>query len=432
MTDNQFVTCIDLGSYYIKASAVTGKNGDIVFSVFGDSQGFSNGRITDRTSLLSQLKHTIRNLEIKTGAPTDKVILNIDLSNVRFEATRGSVGLTKGKVTHEDIMRAVKNSMIVAKDSEEDIIDMMINDFRVDGVSLPNPEGSEGNVLDVESQVVLAPKEIIEPVREMLEQEGITLAGTGLSTHGMANLMLNRAQRYNGAVLIDTGHEKTDVSIIKNNRIVFRETVSLGGRSITKDLSIMLKVPMDEAEKVKKDFALGKTDTDDMNRELIGEVITARAREILESCYRALVRSSEFEDVRTAVVYGGGLCSFKNISEICKDIFNISTNYITSDIIKSDDIYSLNATGCAFNIIHELQSEFILDKYYKEDRTSITEPEEDDSYMSVFGKVGKKARAGLKNLMDPDGDEDDEENYGAEEEKPSRFKSRLKKILGIE
>lgn len=445
MAENQFVTCLDLGSYYIKASAITGKNGDIIFSVYGDSEGITNGKITDSVRLVSQLKHIIRKLEIKTGVPTEEVILNVDLGNIRYESNRGSTGLSKGRVYEDDVLRAIKNSMIVAKGPKEEIVDLLISDYKVDGVSLTNPEGAEGNILDVNSQVLIAKKELIDSASDLLESEGLRIAGTGVSVHGMANLMLSKAQRFSGAVLIDSGHVKTDIAIIKNNKIVHMESIPLGGRSITKDLSVVLKISMDEAESLKKKFASGLVEKSHINYELIKGVIVARIREILQFCENLLKEHPEYKDVSTAIVYGGGLCSFPEIEKYGKDILSVSTNYITSDIIKSDDIYTFNATGCAFNMIHEIQSEFILEKYEKyPDEYDETEFEsEHEGYFSVFDKARNKAKKSFKDLMDDDFDQEENppsykrasglnENDDEEENKENKITWKLKKFFGIE
>lgn len=443
MPDNQFITCLDLGSYYIKASAITGKNGDIIFSVYGDSAGVTNGRISDPGRLVSQLRHILRKLEIKTGVPTEQVVLCIDLSNIRYEANRGSTGLPKGIVRDEDLYKAVQNSMIVAKASEEEVVDLLISDYKVDGVSLTNPEGAEGNILDVNSQVILAPREIIDRAAAVLSGEGIKLMGTGLSVHGMANLMLNKSQRYSGAVIIDAGHVKTDMAIIRSNKIVYMESIPLGGKNITKDLSLVLKITMDEAETLKKKFAEGQIEKSHINYELISGIIKARIQEILHFCENTLRDYPEYGEIDTAIVYGGGLCSFPNIEKYGKDILSVSTNYITSDIIKSDDIYTFNATGCAFNIIHELQSDFILDKYdSKEEEPTEADEEVEEEFFSIFDKVRNKAKKSVRDLMDDDfdDDEDSREGIGSEdsddddepEDEENKFTTKLKKFFGIE
>src|SRR5699024_9723996 len=144
-------------------------------------------------------------------------------------------------------------------------------------------------------------------------------------------LMLTPSQRHQGALLIDAGHRKTDLVLLKDNRIAYSETIPLGGRTITKDLSIVLKISMNEAEVLKKQLGAGELKPSHPKYDLIREVVSARASEILGLCRKSLERSGVSNNVNQAVVYGGGLCGFKDIAEFSEDGLGISTIYITSD-----------------------------------------------------------------------------------------------------
>lgn len=394
MASDLFITALDLGSYYIKASAVTGGDGDIVFSAYGESQGIEDGRVTDSVRLLSGIRSVLRQLEIKTGAPVTKVFLNIDTAYTRQESSRGSAGLKTGIVTEGDMLNAVKGSMRVAKTSTEQICDVLVGEYRVDGAAFVNPKGVRGGLIDVSAQTILTDKETVEGQAAILEHEGIQVLGTGLSVHGMAGLMLTKSQRHQGALLIDAGHRKTDLVVLKDNRIAYSETIPLGGRTITKDLSIVLKVSMNEAESLKKQLGTGELKPSHPKYDLIQEVVAARASEILSLCRKSFEKSGLSDYVSQALVYGGGLCGFQHVAEFSEDGLGISTIYITSDIIKSDDIFSLNATGCARNMIHEIQSGLIAQLW--EDAGQQEDPEDAGSYLSVFDKVRQKAGMPLR------------------------------------
>ncbi len=441
MAADQFITGLDLGSYYIKASAITGRNGDIIFSSYGESQGIEDGKVTDSVRLLSSIRSVLRQLEIKTGTPVTKVFLNIDTAYTRQEASRGSAGIKSVNVTEMDLLSAVKSSMRIAKASSEMITDVLIGDYKVDGVGFANPIGVSGSLIDVASQTILGDRELIEAQVRVLQNGGIQVLGTGLSVHGMANLMLTRSQRYHGALLIDAGHRKTDVVILRNNRIVYSETIPLGGRNITKDLSIVLKISMNEAENLKKQFGSGTLDRNHPKFDLIREVVTARAREILTFAKNVFKKYPDAQEIQQALVYGGGLCGFNELPEMANDLLDLSTNFITSDIIKSDDIFSLNATGCAYNMIHELQSGLIADLW---DSQGNEEEEEEDtaSYFSVFDKVRQKASRSVKEIIqDDDEEEDSYEPVTRSPKSADDFRkkanentvtSKLKKLFGIE
>lgn len=441
MAADQFITGLDLGSYYIKASAITGRNGDIIFSSYGESQGIQDGKITDSVRLLSSIRSVLRQLEIKTGSPVTKVFLNVDTAYTRQEASRGSAGVKSVLTTEGDLLKAVKSSMRIAKTANEIICDVLIGDYKVDGIAFANPIGVTGSLIDVASQTILGDREMIEAQARVLQNGGITVIGTGLSVHGMANLMLTRSQRYHGALMIDSGHGKTDVVVLRNNRIVYSETIALGGRNITKDISIILKISMNEAETLKKQFGSGTLDRNHPKYDLIRDIVTARIREIVQFAKDIFKKYPEHEDIKQALVYGGGLCGFNELPEMIDDLLDLSTNFITSAIIKNDDIFSLNATGCAYNMIHELQSGLIAELWEGPEEAE-AEPEDSASYFSIFDKVRQKATRSVKEIIHDD--EEDTASYEPVNRSPKSaadFKkkanentmtAKLKKLFGIE
>ncbi|GEM_PF-927799 len=391
MPGDQFITGLDLGSYYIKASAITGRNGDIIFSAYGESEGMEDGKITDSVRFLSSVRKVLRQLEIKTGNPVDRIFLSIDSNYVRAEMNRGSSGIGGGQVKDSDLYRALNNSMLVAKQKDEEIVDLLVSEYKIDGIAFTNPRGVKGNLLDVTSQVILAERPVINKIGETLQREDIMLSGTSLSVHGMANLLVQRPDRYRGVLLVDAGHTKTEFSVFRDNRVVYQDTVPLGGKNITRDLSIVLSISMDEAEELKIQFGRGNLDPNFPKYDLIEEVIRARAREILKYVRMLFIKYRGYDAIKEAYVYGGGLCGFRNISSYTEDMLKISTNYITSDIIKSEDVFTLNATGAAFNVIHEIQSDIIVRKFTemfkKPEKTDTEDKKIEEDYFSIFEKV---------------------------------------------
>lgn len=440
MAADQFITGLDLGSHFIKASSITGRNGDIIFSAYGESQGIVDGKVTDSVRLLSSIRSVLRQLEVKTGSPITRVFLNVDTAYTRQEASRGTTGLKGSGATEMDLLRAVKSAMRVAMASDEMVSDVLIGEYKVDGVIYSNPVGVKGNLLDVTAQTILGDKDAIMGQARVLQNGGIQVLGTGLSVHGMANLMLNRTQRFRGALLVDSGHNKTDVVVLRNSRIVYSETIPLGGRTITKDISIVLKISMNEAEEIKRTYGSGTMERSHPKYELVGDIVKARVQEILTMVMKSFNGYLDHAEIQQALVYGGGLAGFNNLPEIGEDLMPLSTNYLTSDIIKNDDIFTLNATGCAFNMIHELQSGLIAEQWESTEKAEAETAEENENYFSIFDKVRQKAGNSVKQIMQ----DDDDDGYEPVKDSPrtaadfrnkaseNTLRSKLKKLFGID
>ncbi|PKK39192.1 hypothetical protein ABB02_01424 [Clostridiaceae bacterium JG1575] len=442
MAQDQFITGLDLGSYLIKASAITGRNGDIIFSAYGESQGIEDGVVTDSVRLLASIKSVLRQLELKTGAPVTAVFLNVDTAYTRQEANLGSSAVRTGVVTENDMIRAIQSAMRVAKGTDEEVCDVLLGDYKVDGVKFAAPVGVKGHLIDVSTQTILGDLSVVDGQARVLQGAGLKVLGTGLSVHGMANLMLSRSQRYDGVLMIDAGHRKTDVAVLRNNRIMYSETLPLGGRNITKDLSIILKISMREAEDLKVAYGSGKLPPSHAKYELIKEITTARMDEILRYVKKSFEAYPHHGEIRQACLYGGGLCGFKQIPELAQEILELSTNALTSDIMRSDDVFSLNATGVAYNMIHELQAGLIAQMWEDnepDDPRSFGEPDED--YFSIFDKVRKKTRKTVGGLLEYDEDDeqgDEDRSYRSRTQEDfhkkaseNSFKSRMKKLFGF-
>lgn len=445
MASDEFFIGLDFGSYYIKASAITGRNGDIVFSSYGESIGLEDGRVKDSVQLLTAIKSVLRQLEIKIGTRITQAFVSIDTAFTRQEANRGTVSVSGDLVQEKDMVAAIKNSMQIALGSNEKIIDVLVGDYKVDGVSFANPQGVAGSLLDVTTQSIVADEDFLKDLALVLKSCDVKILGTGVSVHGMANLMLTRSQRTSGVLMVDSGHKKTDVVVMKNNRIVSSKTIPLGGRNITKDLSIVLKISMNEAESLKQEFGSGKMLKSHPKFELVRDIVTARMDEILKKVHDIFIESPGHEEVKHALVFGGGLCGFKNIQQMVAEFVPMPTNYVTSDIIKSDDIFTLNATGAAYNMLHDLQSGLIAAQWDEEERVTTPKQKEEpvveqsSEYYSVFDKIRHRAKGRDIEAIDYEEEFEDTEPFQEEEvskkqfgKKEEKLSVRLKKLFGLE
>ncbi len=95
---------------------------------------------------------------------------------------------------------------------------------------------------------------------------------------------------YSKKVIIDIGYGKSAITVFQDSRILYFNMVPVGGRHITNDISILLKVNKDDAEKVKKNLNQSETIFENKiennnqleNTELSKKVIFARIDEIIK------------------------------------------------------------------------------------------------------------------------------------------------------
>ena len=57
-------------------------------------------------------------------------------------------------------------------------------------------------------------------------------------------------------MLLDVGAENTDIGVFEGNIFRYTNTIPLGGDNITRDISLVLNITMEEAEKLKRQYGL--------------------------------------------------------------------------------------------------------------------------------------------------------------------------------
>jgi cell division protein FtsA len=104
---------------------------------------------------------------------------------------------------------------------------------------------------------VLALESFVEDVGNTLNSLGIGILGMVAGPVGTGYLVRTDGETRRTAIVIDAGHYSTDVIVAEGDGLVFHENIPVGGGTITKDIALLLNITLDEAERLKKQLALG-------------------------------------------------------------------------------------------------------------------------------------------------------------------------------
>ena len=164
---------------------------------------------------------------------------------------------------------------------------------------------------------------------------------------------------------LEIGKEKTSFIFYENNKLKHMQTIPIGGHHITKDISKILNVTIDEAEKIKRSF--NKSETEFSYKESISEsnqlikniikknisidvlkkVILYRIQEIIDLTFKkADISQNKFNLSDTELfLIGDGSLIFKKNSFYLKDKFEFKSinlyNETDTEICNSALIYHL-------------------------------------------------------------------------------------------
>jgi len=151
--------------------------------------------------------------------------------------------------------------------------------------------------------------------------------------------ILSQDEKELGVALIDIGGGTTDIAVFAEGSIKHTAVLPLGGNYVTSDISVGLRTPVLEAEKIKIRYgstytpqippnenievpSVGGRNPRTVSRQVLGEIIEPRMEEILSLAQREIVKSG-YDDLLTAgVVLTGGTATLEGITELAEQIFN--------------------------------------------------------------------------------------------------------------
>ena len=176
----------------------------------------------------------------------------------------------------------------------------------------------------------------IRCVREIpLEVEDVVF-----SSIASAQIVLNAEAKKRGALVIDVGGGTSDFVLYADGAIIDSGCLGLGGDHITNDISLVLKVPLSMAEKIKIEEASAMPDdsepgelveiNDDTRfagKEIeihtVNQVINARSREILGLVKKRLEASGALDRVGAGLYLTGGCSLLKGFDRLAEETFGM-------------------------------------------------------------------------------------------------------------
>ncbi|PNT92772.1 cell division protein FtsA [Clostridium thermosuccinogenes] len=326
--------------------------------------GVKKGVIVDLESTAGSIANSIRQAENMAQLKVESAYINISGAHVDIIKTLNEISISNEdhEVTSHDVERLLfmAGNTEIAEDRQ--IIDIIPNQYILDGYEeILDPTGMTGVKLALDADVVAGKLTSVQNIVRSIGKSGIKLDGFIVEALATASIALTSDEREIGAILIDIGGGVTDVSIFKKNRLIFYDSIPVGGDHITNDISIGLKIPAHEAEKLKKKYELALTSLINNDQEVsvtdgdtgrkksvkvseIVDIIEARVTEIFTLCRDRIADSGIYESLNAGVVLtGGGISYLQGAEQIAGSVFELPAkvaNYKAYGITKPEHITS--------------------------------------------------------------------------------------------
>jgi cell division protein FtsA len=339
----ELIVGLDVGT--TKICAVIGEIFEDKIEIIGigthPSIGLKKGVVVNIESTVHSIRMAVEQAEEMAGCEINTVCVGIAGSHIKGFNSPGIVGIKNREIRQDDIDRVIDAARAVNLSQNQQIIHVLPQEFMVDDhTGIQDPLGMTGVRLVTNVHIVTGDTTSIHNLVMCCKRAGLEVADIVLESLASANAVLSREEMDLGVGLLDIGGGTSDLAIFFGGTIKHTYELGLGGNNLTNDLSIGLRTPFQEAERLKNLYGSALTSMIDgdniievptvgdrkprkVKQRIMGEILEPRIEEMLTLLNQEMIDSSYKERLNAGIVICGGTGLLEHIVDLAEQIFDL-------------------------------------------------------------------------------------------------------------
>ena len=329
----------------------------------------------------------IKKAEKRISFHIEDIILILDtpdLLTIDISLNKNLNKPTKIKKIYDNIILEL-NQLIETNYSKHLIAHIIIDQCIIDEkIYIELPENQLINNLKIDFKIICFPKILISKLKKEFIKNNLNVIDF-FCTSFVKSLSYTKKLSINDLSYLEIGWERTTLLYYKNYKLKLIKSIPIGGFHITKDISKVFNISLEDAEKIKKLFNMSETEFSYQNEKnvnlfhfndiisknipinLLKKVILYRIQEIMDLIFRVSIEQTSIYNLEQTELFliGEGSRLLSNNSIHLNDKFNFkSINFYPENakiICYSGLLYHLNSYEIP-KIIHKKQG--IFEKFF--------------------------------------------------------------------
>ncbi|GEN82106.1 cell division protein FtsA [Sporosarcina luteola] len=354
MSQSTTYVSLDIGSSSVKVLIGEVDGGSLHVIGVGNVQsaGIRKGTIIDIDATVQSIRKAIEQAERMTGMQIREVVLGIPANGVLLQDVKGVVAVNSEnrEITDDDLGRVMKSAQVMSVPPEREIVNIIPKQFIVDDYDeIKDPRGMIGVRLEMDGTLITTSKTLVHNILRCVERAGLVIREIYLQPLAAGTFALTEDEMNHGTAFIDIGGGSTTIAIFGDNRFISTSVIPVGGDHITKDLSIILKTPTEQARKIKHQYGhafyddasdddlfevpvIGADSKDQYSQRYISEIIGVRLEELFDLVLEELFRMG-IHDLPGGVVLTGGTTKLEGILQLARHVLKTRVRIHTPEYI---------------------------------------------------------------------------------------------------
>ena len=294
MSEKNFKVFIDFGSSKLRLGIFNRENQKNIITLEEKCISNFDKKSFDIDISKEVIKKLIKSAEKRIEKHINKINLMIDTPDMFSIDISLKKNVDVKKNAQKDIQSVLQEAKNIVQKNyfNKKIIHMVVIKYLFDEkifYEIPDEKmGYKSLVLEI--KFICISKEIWERLESSFNDNYLTIENVYCSSY-VRSINYNKSfDNYKKKVIIDIGYKKSAIVIFEEKRLLYFNIIPVGGKHITNDISLLLKISLDKAETLKKNLNksettfLDKSLQNEENRtpELVNQIIFARVDEIIK------------------------------------------------------------------------------------------------------------------------------------------------------
>ncbi len=372
MNSEDSIGIIELGNINIKCLIFKIKDNnesEILSTSITSSEGIHNGIVVNLTKASKAIRSCISIAEKKAKILLKKI--NVVLEGPEFLSTKFTKHkkINGSKIHKDDIEFLLKEAkkQLILNDKKQSIIHIFNHNYVVDGKAFSDePIGVYADSLSHEITFITIQKNNLRNINQAFIDCDIEIERLISNTFALGAKLLNNKELEFGSILVDIGFEKISLGLFKNLALVHSITLPMGINHITKDISKVCSLSMDESVVIRNNIDFSFKNNQNLfdangylknsyfinssfrkiSKNLILNVIKARLDEIFETVKKQIIVPEFNLNSGIGFLLVGGGSYLPNIEKHCEKFFGPRIKKLSDNNNEKETDLEKNFASC--------------------------------------------------------------------------------------
>lgn len=308
------------------------------------AHGISCGVIVDMAAAARSISMAITAAENQAGLVIDSVIVSFSANHVSNKKCEGSLKFLEQTIAKNNVASVMKNALEKIDQSSQRLLHAVPLEYYIGYLGkktlVVDPIDMQAEQLDITMHTLVADKQPLINLELCINRAHMSVEAFVVSPLASCLSSVMEEEANKGVVCLDLGAGSTSACVVKAGKMIYVDSVPIGGERVTKDIAEIFNISMAEAEKLKLEHGSCSYDEKDelktffLNSYIAGEgnyqeeypkaylasVISARVKETIEIMRNRLYNAGVEKIVNRQIVLTGGGSQLPGIKQVVADI----------------------------------------------------------------------------------------------------------------